>query len=297
MTSISLFTPINYARPRSCTEQVLSALSHYFYLSGKQRAIVVRGDEVRLEAGKISWYAISLKIASYVLLFPLALTLLAIHLGLRYQHNFTIINPAQPRQLFPIKPLNFAPRVQEVEDEVEVESENPAVPIEEAKKKEQPKEISDSKKEILANLIKYATKEQDAFLIDFSKVNPSNIFKIFNKGSYCSRIYGDVALDDRISYDESDKFIHNFPFKFSISVVNIEKNECGFNTSNSYMFTMNDEGKVESYGKVFDNFDLYLEHFMKDGVYSFSFEHLDFYSVGNDNNKKLRKKSSAINPI
>ncbi len=90
MTTISLFTPINYTRPRSYTELAISTLSHYFYLGGMQ-ATVVKNDEVQLEDGKISWNTIALKVASYVLLFPLTLPLLAINLALRYQHHFTVI--------------------------------------------------------------------------------------------------------------------------------------------------------------------------------------------------------------
>lgn len=90
MEKISLFTPINYARPRSHIEEALSTLTNYFYLGGT-RAIVVRGDEVRLKVGKVSWYTIALKVASYILLFPLTLILLTVTLSLRSQHNFTVI--------------------------------------------------------------------------------------------------------------------------------------------------------------------------------------------------------------
>jgi|GEM_PF-5577011 hypothetical protein len=90
MTTISLFTPITYERPRSCEEGALSTLSNYFHLSGP-RATVVKRNEARLENEKVSWSSIALKVASYVLLFPLTLTLLAIHLVLRSQHHFTVI--------------------------------------------------------------------------------------------------------------------------------------------------------------------------------------------------------------
>lgn len=96
MTTIHLFTPIDYTRPRSYSEGALSTLSNYFYLGG-DRATVIRGDEVRLEPGKISCHTIALKVASYVLLFPLTLPLLAIYAGLRYQHHFTVISePTSP---------------------------------------------------------------------------------------------------------------------------------------------------------------------------------------------------------
>ncbi len=94
MATISLFTPINYTRPKSCAERVLSTLSNYFYLGGT-RATVFQGDEVKLGNGKVSWQIIALKVASYVLLLPLTFPLLAINFGLRYQHKFTIIIPTQ----------------------------------------------------------------------------------------------------------------------------------------------------------------------------------------------------------
>lgn len=94
MTTISLFTPINYARSSSCAEETLSHLSNYFYLGGT-RATVVKGNEVQLENGKVSWKMIALKVASYVLLFPLTLTLLAINLSLRIQYHFIVINPSK----------------------------------------------------------------------------------------------------------------------------------------------------------------------------------------------------------
>lgn len=302
MTTISLFTPVSYVRPRSYAEEALSTLSHYFYLGGN-RAKVIRNDEVQLETEKISWHTIALKVASYILLFPLTLTLLAINLGLRYQHNFTVIQsfarghdlnedsfstpPSQKqRVIFPTS-LNQKSSEDPFEFNPEPKKTIHSVGLEENK------DTDNSKEEILDTLTQCANREDDAFLIDFSKVNPSNIFKIFVKGPQYSCVYGDVAIDDSISYDESYKFTHNFPFKFSISVVTIEKNRYGYNTSSSYMFTMNNEGRVESYGTVFDNFDLYLEYFMKKRVYSFSFEHLDFHSIyGNSEYKKLRKKSS-----
>lgn len=155
-----------------------------------------------------------------------------------------------------------------------------------------------SEEDILYTLTKSAKKEGDAYLIDFSKVNPSNIFNIFDKGSTHSGLYGDVRLTDKIYFDESEKFVHNFPYKYGISIVTLEKNDHGFNTLSSYTFTMNDEGMVESYGKVFDNFDAYLACRMK-RIYSggyLTFEHFDFQSVPTNNGCiKLRKKPLTTN--
>jgi hypothetical protein len=270
---------------------------------GGNQAKVIRNDEVQLEPNKISWYTIALKVTSYVFLFPLTLTLLVINLSLRYQYNFTVINSsARGRDVDEdpfSNPSSQKHRVTFPTSFNQKSSEDPFEVNPESKKTphsiglEENKGTKNSKEEILDTLTKCADREDNAFLIDFSRINPSNIFKIFFKGSRCSSIYGDVAIDDSISYDESDRFTHNFPFKFSISVVTIEKNEHEYNTSSGYMFTMNSEGRVESYGEVFDNFDLYLEHFMKKRVYSFSFEHLDFHSIWDNNEyKKLRKKSS-----
>jgi hypothetical protein len=54
-----------------------------------------KGNEVKLENGKISWKMIALKIASYVILFPITLTLLAIDLVLRTQYHFIVISPSK----------------------------------------------------------------------------------------------------------------------------------------------------------------------------------------------------------
>ncbi len=94
MTTISIFTPINFTRPKSCGEETLSKLSNYFYLGGTQ-ATVIKGNEVKLENGKISWKMIALKVASYVILFPITLTLLAIDLVLRTQYHFIVISPSK----------------------------------------------------------------------------------------------------------------------------------------------------------------------------------------------------------
>ena len=90
MATISLFIPVNYTRQSSCTEQALSVLSDYFYLGGA-RATVIRGDEVQLENGKVSCTEIALKISSYVLLFPITLSLLIVNVALRSQHHFILI--------------------------------------------------------------------------------------------------------------------------------------------------------------------------------------------------------------
>jgi hypothetical protein len=162
------------------------------------------------------------------------------------------------------------------------------------------KGVKDLEEEVLDTLTKSAKKEEDAYLIDFSKIKPSNIFKVFNKGSSPSKAaFGDVEVSDRISYDESDRFTQNFPFKYSLNIVTVEKDENGYSTTSGYMFTMNNEGKTESYGRVFDNFCDYLEARMTSIFYEkneYTFKHFDFHSVLTSSNgyKKLRKKSSAI---
>lgn len=96
MMKVSLFTPISYERPCSLAEKSLAVISNYFYLGG-DRAIVVKGNEARMESEKRSWSSITLKVASYVLLFPLTITLVAVNLGLRYRHKITVITPLPPR--------------------------------------------------------------------------------------------------------------------------------------------------------------------------------------------------------
>ena len=108
MTTVSLFTSINYERPKSCQEKTLSSLSHYFYLGGN-RARVIRDNEVRLVPGKISWYHIALKVASYVLLLPLTLTLLATHLCLRRQYHFSVIMPSTDKA-HSLEPKSLSPK-------------------------------------------------------------------------------------------------------------------------------------------------------------------------------------------
>ncbi len=97
MGKLSLLTPINYERPKSNAEKVLSKLSNYFYLGGS-RATVIKGNGVRLDTGKIPRHIIALKVASYILFAPFTLTLLAVNLGLRHLHNFTIINSPQSKK-------------------------------------------------------------------------------------------------------------------------------------------------------------------------------------------------------
>lgn len=276
MTGVSLFTDVSYLRPKSFCERTFSTLSHYFYLGGN-RAKVIRKNEIELESRKISCQIIALKVASYVLLFPITLTLLAIYFVLRSQRHFTVINSS----------TISGQKNNEVSESIK---RSDSIESEENKAKK------DSEEKILKILTKSADREDNTFLIDFSKVNPSNIFKIFVKSDRYSSAYGDVSIDDKITYDESNKFLHNFPYKFSISVVTVEKNEHGYNSSNLYMFTMNSEGKVEFYGELFDNFDLYLDYLMNQWLCSFSFEHLDFHSVfKNGKHLKLRKKNHQMN--
>lgn len=109
--TMNLLTPINFARPKTCAESTLSTLSNYFYLGGL-KATVIRGDEVELQKGKVSCIEIVLKIVSYVLLFPITLTLLAIDLILHSKRRFTIIvsTPVQPTPLTPIPEISLQPK-------------------------------------------------------------------------------------------------------------------------------------------------------------------------------------------
>ena len=91
MSTISLFTPVDYSGASSCAERALSVLSHYFYLGGP-RATVSENDKIHVEPGAVSWSTVALKVVSYVLLFPFTFALFAIYLGLRHQHHFTVIS-------------------------------------------------------------------------------------------------------------------------------------------------------------------------------------------------------------
>lgn len=89
MTSISLFTSIDFAKPISYGQKAISLLSNYFYLGG-MRATVMKGGELWFKNEKLEWHIIALKVASFALLFPVTLPLLAIHTGFRYMHSFTV---------------------------------------------------------------------------------------------------------------------------------------------------------------------------------------------------------------
>lgn len=112
MKTIPFFTSINYIsiRKPSITEKILSPLSNYFYLGGA-RVIVIKNDEVLLENQnqKLSSKTIALKIASYILLFPLTLPLFALYAALRSQHHFTVITPLSPEQKSHQEPVSIVP--------------------------------------------------------------------------------------------------------------------------------------------------------------------------------------------
>lgn len=92
-----MHTAINYARHASLSEKTLSTISNYFYLGGT-KVTVIKGDEVQVEAGQVAWYEAAVKVVSYILFFPLTLTLVAVSRGLRSGHNFTVLSLPQPVQ-------------------------------------------------------------------------------------------------------------------------------------------------------------------------------------------------------
>ncbi|MBS0585882.1 MAG: hypothetical protein JSR76_06240, partial [Verrucomicrobia bacterium] len=265
-------------------EKAFSLLSNYFGLSGK-KVVVVRANEARLETGKALWYVTALKVASYALFFPIAASLFLALLVLRSHYRFTLLPVPRSLEVPPASSLN--------------PPEEPRVLVGAPKALPAPREEN-----ILDLLTKDAPREGDAFLIDFSKIKPSNILKVF-ADSCSSDVIGSVGIsaykfNSGSACDESSKFVQNFPFKFSITVFAGEIHD-GDPTQSMYMFTMNEEGKVESYGEVFDNFDLYLAYFMtkrvhvksKDGMYIF--DQLDFRS-GYQSEKQivLRKKLPSL---
>ncbi len=93
--AITIYTAINYSRQTSLSEKALSTISNYFYLGGT-KVTVIKGDEVQVETGQVAWYEAAAKVASYILLFPLTLTLCAVGHGLRSGHTFTVLTLPQP---------------------------------------------------------------------------------------------------------------------------------------------------------------------------------------------------------
>ena len=90
MTTVSLFTSINYQRPNSCNEQILSALSNFFYLGGA-RVVVIQDNQIKLESGTVSWMTVALKVAAYILFFPVTIPMLLLTEGLLWKQQFSII--------------------------------------------------------------------------------------------------------------------------------------------------------------------------------------------------------------
>lgn len=86
MTTISLFSSINYDRQKSFGEGTLSLLSNYFYLGGMQ-VTVAKNNEIRQKDGEVKWYIIALKVASFALCFPLTAPLFIANLALRYLYK------------------------------------------------------------------------------------------------------------------------------------------------------------------------------------------------------------------
>lgn len=160
------------------------------------------------------------------------------------------------------------------------------------------KDTKKPKNDFLGELIKDADKDGAAFLINFSKVNPSNIFTIFPKN-----VNDDFSQFVRISERGQLKALHKFkgvykkfPFKYSIQVRNV-----------IFSFSMNDKGRVKdkikngmgsTLNREFDNFSLYLDALFKEWVdlqlktNTSSLTHLDFLSTYNDKPVILRKKKS-----
>lgn len=147
-------------------------------------------------------------------------------------------------------------------------------------------------KDPLLALTKFAPKDKGAALIDFTHVKPSNILQIFSKESEKCKGFGDVWITDSLDCDDSSKFYYKFPYKYQISVVSNNRNGC-ISTSR-FMFTMTAEGKVESYGNVFANFNDYIVHRMSSVMYQHNwctFTQADFYPARTlPKVVKLRKK-------
>ncbi len=110
MSSISLFTPVSFeAGSQGCTQSTLSLLSNYFNI-GEEHAVVVKGQDPAALAQKVklvkdapSTLIVALKIASYILLLPLALILFVAKCALQSQYTFTIEKAEKPEKKAPRK--------------------------------------------------------------------------------------------------------------------------------------------------------------------------------------------------
>ena len=80
MKEITLFTPISYENASvPCCDRALEHVSNYFYLGGAKAVVLEDGQQVKLVNEEISWYTVALKVASYLLLLPIALILFAVN--------------------------------------------------------------------------------------------------------------------------------------------------------------------------------------------------------------------------
>lgn len=135
----------------------------------------------------------------------------------------------------------------------------------------------------LMALTSHAPRVGGAYLIDFTKINPGNIFKVF---STKPKNYLDVVVGDAwISALLADNLHPDFPYMYQLVVVT------GAMKGHEIMyvhitFRMNTAGKIKFSGIFYDNLDDMIEKRLAN-MYWCTFSYMDFISAGES--KILRK--------
>lgn len=101
-TRIGFFTPVSYAGvgPKTNRQRLFEAVDTYFYL-GKRKAYVIDKQAfdgktlVDERKEQIPTARVAMKIASYVLLFPFALGVLAAKVAIRLAHSYHVVKPEE----------------------------------------------------------------------------------------------------------------------------------------------------------------------------------------------------------
>lgn len=101
-TRIGFFTPISYSGvgPKTHRQRLFEAVDSYFYL-GKRKAYVI--DKQAFDGNilvderkeQVPAARLAMKVASYVLLFPLALGMLGLKLAIRLAHSYHVVKPEE----------------------------------------------------------------------------------------------------------------------------------------------------------------------------------------------------------
>ncbi|MCE5316010.1 MAG: DUF648 domain-containing protein [Parachlamydia sp.] len=101
-TKIGFFTPVSFSGvgPKNSRQRLFEAVDTYFYL-GKRKAYVIDKQafdgKILVDERKeqIPTTRVAMKVASYVLLFPFAIAVLAIKLAIRLAHSYNVVKPEE----------------------------------------------------------------------------------------------------------------------------------------------------------------------------------------------------------